>query len=672
MVRKAVFAAVLLSAASLFITLAPPLRFACALLQLFFLPGMAFTIFVLEGKLSRLDQIFISVLISPVLAAMMSFLVHMLTGDMETSVTAVIGASYLLFLLGFLKGKYEKVIESGGVPKMIFAVSICYAALILLSYLVNDYLLIRSDAWYHAAVIREVIARGIPPKEPLLADFSIKYMWFYHFFQSFWIKLSGLSLFGAMAFFNIINAFIFPYFAARFVSRFTARKSVIVFAVLLAIAGLDSPSWILWPVNFVRVFVGDVTGMAEVKRILANTRINGAEVIRFLHPVGTWQVNWNDKFLTLTVFNYSLNMFLVSLILFLKKGFLTESRIRAIITLFVITLGTFLFHTVTGMTLIFTMAGSAVLLFLAYRYVYGEKDASSRFYAPFLASMLAAIPAALYFFSLMAGENEAGGNSLLNNIFHIGGRNILTILFPLAILFFPARTAFRKIISAKDTASRILISWVICLLALCVFINIGIVGEKKFIYFLFLVIGPPIYVQIVEKIKSRTPFYRVFLTATVLVLFLVPAVLTFRGFMMEKPDSSMWSRRYDFTEEDKAFFDWVEKNIPPNAVIAENDNYHLCPVYASRRNLYSSYNVIRGLGYGGEKFDTYRAIQNSIFGKGGDPVKMARSMKRLGRELYIAVWSEDLKSNPDLERKLESEVFHEVYGSERVSLYALD
>jgi hypothetical protein len=414
--------------------------------------------------------------------------------------------------------------------------------------------------------------------------------------------------------------------------------------------------------------------MAEVKRILATTDINSAEVIRFLKPEGTWQVNWSDKFLTITVFNYSLNVFLACLILMLKKSFLTDSRFKAIVTLFVLILGAFLFHIVSGIILLYVLVGSSILMYLSSRYIYGEKLPISDFYVQISTVVLVSLFALPYFFALVSGGNNSEGNSLINNLFHLGWRSILTILFPLVILFCPARDAIRKLLSGRDHVSLTMVSWIASLFLLCVFINIGVVGEKKLIYFLFIVLGPPIYVQIVDKIRNSAGGKRALLVAFILVLFLIPPFLTFRGFILDKPKDELWSRRYSVTDEDMLFFNWLESNTTKDAVVIEEFNYHLSPVYAGRRNLCSSYNVVTGLDYGGPKMDLYRNIQASVFGSEPISHDLIDNMNKVDRKLYVAVWKEDIEAGPWLENRFGShpEWFKEVYSSTRVSLYTLN
>ncbi len=674
MIKKTVAAAVLLSSVSLFFALPQPLQFLSGFLQVFLLPGLVFSFFFLNGQVSRSDQVLFSVLLSPILVAVLVTAVNLFAGDLFFSIKIMLAACYLLFIAAIILGRPSDTDESGpAVPRLIFIVSFFYAGLILISYLVNNYLLIRSDSWYHATIVREVMTRGIPPKEPLLADFSIKYMWFYHVFLAAWIKLSGLSIFKAMGMFNVVNAFLFPYMIAKYTTYFTGKRYLIVFAALFAIAGLDSASWIFWPVGLIRCFFGEVTGMAEVKRILASTSINGSQVVYFLSPAGTWHVNVSDKFLTVTVFNYSLNLLLACLYFVLSERFLSSSRFKSGVVLVTIIAGTFLFHVVTGITLLFIIFSYTVLMWLASRYIYKGNPPIAGLGLLLISAIVATSIALPYFYSLVTGSGGEGEHEVMHHLFQIAFTSILTILFPLIVLFSPVKSAFKKLFSRKDHVSRTLLYWIFCLLVMCVFINIGTVGEKKLVYFLFMISGPVIFIEIVEKIRATSGAKRVLLVAATGLLFIVPPVLTFRGFMMDRPADPMQSRRYYLDDEEKRFYEWIRDNTSKDSIIIENNSDHLTPVYAQRKNFYSWNSIVTGLGYGGEKLEHYKEIQTSLFGKEAITPELVDSMRKLGMNLYVAVWKGDIESSPWLAGRFDTKpgCFEKVYSSPCCSLYAL-
>jgi hypothetical protein len=154
---------------------------------------------------------------------------------------------------------------------------------------------------------------------------------------------------------------------------------------------------------------------------------------------------------------------------------------------------------------------------------------------------------------------------------------------------------------------------------------------------------------------------------------LVPPVLTFRGFLIAVPETSINIRRNNVTNDDKGFYRWIKENTPDDSVIIENNIYHLSPVFAGRRNLYSWTSVSRVLDYGGEKMELYRDIQNYIYGKDEITSEIIDNIKKVKQRLYVAVWKEDIQRAPWLAGRFSSKTrwFKEVYSSNKVSLYTL-
>lgn len=673
MIRKIPVLIILLSAVSLIFSVPQPFRFICGFLQVFVLPGLIFSYLFLGTGFSRTDRSFFSILISPILISLMIIAVTVLTGDIYSSVKVTLAMLYFfLVAIIVLRRKSRAADDDAGMPWQVLAVAFIFAGIILFSYLYNSFLLLRSDSWYHASVINEVAKRGIPPMEPWLADFPIKYMWLYHLFNAVWMKLSGLPLFWAMGIFNVVTAFVFPYLIARYISCFTDKKYLIISASILALAGLESVSWIMVPVGLLRTMFGEVRGMVEIQRMLSAMVINGSHVIHTLTPYGSWMVNLYDKFITVTAFSYSLNLFLGALILVLNRRFLLESRVRASIAIFTLVLGAILFHAVTGTALVMTIIGACILLVIFGRYLLKDTPGFEVKYIPMAAAFLAAVLSLPYVLSLGGGAGGEGSNVFSEHL-HLGIMSIITIALPMLVLFFPARTALRKLIGRRDYRAAVLICWSVALLMIAIVINLPTVNDSKLIFPLFLIIGPPIYIEIIEKIRGSSGLKKVLIVFSVIMLFFVPPVLTFRGFIIQRADTDIMLRRDDITADDKRFFEWIRKNTPDDALIIENNSYHLVPVFADRRNLYSTQGVIRVLGYGGEKMEMYGKIQASLFGEDGFSEETILEMGRIDSKLYIALWRVELEACPWLSARFseDSKYFKQVFASDRVSLYTL-
>jgi hypothetical protein len=673
MIRKALLLTILLSSLSLIFAIPQPLLFICGFLQIFILPGLVFTGVFLRTGFSRTDRVFYSIVISPILISFLVIAISAITGDIDLSARIGSALFYAFFLAHLFRRKDDHAEESEtGVPWQVLLVSLSFAGLILFSYLYNSFLLIRSDSWYHASVINEIVNRGIPPKEPWLADAPINYMWFYHLFQTAWKELSGISAFWAMGIFNVITAFVFPYFIAKYISRFTSKKYLIVSAPIFAVAGLESVSWIFLPIGLLRVFFGEVGGTAEIQRMLSKLVINGSGVIHSLNPYGTWMVNLYDKFITITAFSFSLMLFLAALIIVLSDRFMKEYRVRSLISLYILMLGALFFHAVTGTALIMTGIGAGILAILLGKRFVEEKEIVRYGLYVAVVALLAAVTVLPYFLSLNVGS-DGGEGGLISKHLHLSLWSTLTIVLPVAALYCPARDALRKAVRGRDYRSLVLVTWASTMFIIAIAVNLPTVNESKLIFPLFLVIGPPIYVEIVEKIKESSPIRRRLITVFVALLFLVPPVLTFRGFLIQGPDNDVLIRRYRIAEEDVRFFEWIKKNTPDDSIIMENNIYHLMPVYANRRNFYSTQGVIRMLGYDKEIMEYYGRIQGEVYGPDELSADTIESMRNFGSRLYVALWREDIESSPWLSSRFseDSIYFKRVFSSERVSLYTL-
>src|SRR5439155_18184215 len=68
-------------------------------------------------------------------------------------------------------------------------------------------------------------------------------------------------------------------------------------AALLLALGMNAGTWLLWPLELMRAFVGDTRGSAEVHRILSQVHLRSGYIINVLHPPFALMVSFLDKFL---------------------------------------------------------------------------------------------------------------------------------------------------------------------------------------------------------------------------------------------------------------------------------------------------------------------------------------------------------------------------------------
>ncbi len=670
MTRKIIIVLLFLSSASLISPLPQPIQIVCGFFHALFIPGLVFLYLSGDDRLHRFDMIFLPLILSPILLSILVLAVNPLLGSLDLSFKLSAGI-FTACLIVLLLSRAKRMEVVNGIPRGILIICLAYGGVILASYITNPFLMIRSDAWYHASVANEIMNRGIPPKEPFLADIPIKYMWFYHLFLAGWKKLSGLSLFGAMSAFNVVNAVVFPYLIARMTSFYTTKLRSILITPLFAVAGLESASWILWPTCLISIFSGEVRGLEELSRTISRINLNGIEVMSFLRPCGAWMVNLTDKFLTVTAFTYSLNLFLYCFINVLDRETHSRHPARTGIRLFVVVLGALCFHVVTGAALVITAAGSWILLLLLERFASGNQRWHTKPLMIPAAIVLAAAIGIPYVISLTKTDPDTGG-SMIGKYLHFGLFNIFTIIAPLIVLFCPARSALKRIFSFKDYRLKILGLWIICLILLNVFMDLPTVNESKLIFPLFMIMGFMIYLQIIERIEKASGGKRLLLLVFVFILFFIPPFMTFRGFILQKPDTRLYDKRYNLTGEDRRFFDWIKNETSKESVFMEDNIYHLIPAYAGRRNFHSTDAVLRILGYSGDDVDLYRSIHDELYSGRRLERSTVERLRAIKQDIYIVIRNEDIRRTPSLEYKFRSdpELVRTVYRSDSLEVYA--
>lgn len=668
---------ILLSSVSLFAALPYPAALLCGALQAFVLPGYSVIRLLSDRNRAWSDGFFHSILLSPALFALTiiaSWYASGGSGGMAGAVRLSAGIWYAVFALSLIVPGPKSIGKQPAVPYSIIAASLAYCALLLIAYAKNGFLLSRSDAWYHASVTGEILTRGIPPGEPWLAGLPIRYMWVYHTFSAAWQSISGTSVFHALAAINIVSALSLPYVVGRYVGTLTSNRRIILLATLMTIAGFESASWVLWPVGLARAFFGDVRGMAEMTRMAgeAAAQIGSINVIYFLRPVWAWLVNLSDKFLTITAFGYSLCLFVACLNIFRSRRYRKSAPIRSAILGLIVMLSAILFHMVTGVALISTVIGSSILVYAWSRYAERKTRSSSCDITLPIAAVLAGAAGLYYYFSL--GSAESGGSAGAASYLNFGFKNTATIITPLIVLLCPAVHVFRKLARPEDRKTAELAAWVLCLLVLCLFVDLPSVNESKLIYPFFLVLGALISVEALKMMSEAKRMKKALLAIWLMILFVVPPVLTYRGFINARPQHPVEVRRHSLSADDMEILEWIGANTDPRAVIAEREIFHFAPVLSSRRNLYSTGGVLSVLGYGGDRYAAFAEISETLYGEQDPTAAEIKKAGTPGLDLYITVWKRDIADCPWLEGRFSrnSQFFSEVFSNDKAKLFRFE
>ena len=649
--RALLYAILLASAVTLIVPLPVPLRASFAFIQTYYLPGFVFLLFCGNRRDPRLDDLFLPLLISPVLVSTLVLGCNRITGSLPGAIRAALALFYLLLVISLFIRRSGSSVRRSPIPRVIVLISAAAGAVVIGAYLANRYLLVYTDAWHHASVTYEILDRGIPPLEPRFPDVAIRYMWIYHLFQAVFLERSGLDIYSVLAIFNVVTAFVFPYLVARLTALLTGNRRYILATPIFAFAGLQSASWILWPVFILQSLFGEVRGMEGIVHSLRGIEFNGAKVIYFLTPPFTWLMNMMDKFLTITAMSYALSLFLFSFIAVIAGFSSGRSRLGDALVLFVAMIGCFLFHVVIGLSLIIAAVGAGILLYLYERVKLRSSPPLFQWLgvpAVAAAAFAAALP---YFVSLTGG---AGSGTIIRDHLHFGYTNLFTTVAPLIVLLPFSLRAIRDIVRTDERPFRILMLWVACLFILGIFADLPGIAENKIVFPIFMLLVLPVSWRIVDGLAAAGRVRRALLSVWILVLFAVPPVLTVRGFVLERPDQPQFEKRYRLTEAERDVYRWIRENTGSDAVMIEENTYNLMPVYARRRNFILQPTFIHVHNYSGERVARYVRIHRNLFSEESISEESIEILQHMPHSFYVVLWREELEDNPHLRERFAS------------------
>ncbi len=215
----------------------------------------------------------------------------------------------------------------------------------------NDLLPLRSDGWFHAAVVAQIAQRGVPPEDPYFAGLRLLYFWGSHAWAAGWLVLvPKLQPWTPLLALNLSGAFAVVLGVAAIAQRLRANAEAVAGACLLALLGYSPFAWGL---IVGRAFTGDVRGWADV------VHQAGHGIDPVLATMATGQLHgslafFGDKYLVLTPFGMGLALLALSVAAAL--ALLERPGARGGFALAVCVAATLFVHTVVGYALLLLCA----------------------------------------------------------------------------------------------------------------------------------------------------------------------------------------------------------------------------------------------------------------------------------------------------------------------------
>jgi hypothetical protein len=644
-----------------------PLRVACGSVLALYVPGLAVMLLLGDRHAPAADDVFMPPLYSVTALSLLVLAVYPITRSLGPAVfLSLLIALVLLVLALFIRRRALAPPARAPLPAAALLVPLVFGGIVGGLHLLNPYLIVRSDTLLHAPIVGEILDHGIPPMDPLLPAAPIQYMWFYHVGVASLVVLTGLSVLNALALLNLMTAVLFPYLVARITAHFTNSRLRIAAASALAVVGVGAASWIVWPICLLKTIQGEVRGSAAMALIVDSIHLNDSRVISFLRPAWTELVSIPDRFLTISGFQYGIDLVLLALLLVLNRDAQKRAPLAAAVTLTFAIAGAFLSHVVAGPVLIAVMLGTSGLLLLGWRLRLWERPPGFLTLALPAAGLVVALLCWPYLKSLTSGDRQA---LHLTRYLYFGVTNILTLIAPMVGLFFIVRPLLRRLVDVRTLENRILLAWLATLLFLNLFVTTPNQQSRKFALLFLTLLAVPLSLALADTLAALPRARRTLPLLWLLVLLGAPTALTVRGFLLERPGTIALKNAYQPRGDCAALYRWVSATAPATAVVTEPNPESLTPLYTHRHALMPH----PGLQWlsSGTPLQGYATLHRELFADGPLAEATVERASALGCELYVVVWADD---PPHLGRQFESRapLFQKVYENSAGAVYRFD
>ena len=284
---------------------------------------------------------------------------------------------------------------------------------------------------------------------------------------------------------------------------------------------------------------------------------------------------------------------------------------------------------------------------------------------------LAAIASALLVLPYVRSLGSVGGENAFRQFIHIGGANFLSMLAPCIALFPFSFRAVRNMVATAEERWRIISAWIASLFVVAVFFNAGGMAEVKLAFFFLQLLLPFVAWELIDSVRRSRGKRRSLLLAWICILFVVPTVLTVRGFLLDKPADASEEHMYALDQTDRELIDWVKENTGRDAVIMEHRLYNIMPVYAYRRSFYSEHSSLITFGYDDSKSGRYKEIYFNLYSADSVRADDIEFLRRCSFDLFVVIWDIDMKRSPEIAAKLDAspELFEKAFEGAAGTIY---
>lgn len=581
---------------------------AAGALMLWVVPGAAMALLV-SPRLGRLDLLLAALAFSPVLTALGSALVLLAGGGGEDAGRIMVVVSAAAGAIGFLRARpTDQGAERGPLVTVGIGIVLLCALTGVLPQLV-EWWRIRSDAWFHAAVIAEMRDYGVPPMDPYFAGIKLQYMWLYHVLVDVESTALGLDVFRTMALVNV-RALAGLVLAVFLLGReLSGRWDRAAGSALMVPLGLNAMFWFFLPVKLGRALVGEVRGLEEVTRQLNLTPFDFSTVIGFMRIYNNPEF-YLDKYLVMTAFSLGLTLMVVCWLGAVR--FVARGDRYALLVVFTGMLGAIAFHSLVAFVVLASFGGAMII-----GWIRKDREMSTAALRITLASVAACVVMSPYIYSVMHAKH--GGHLIPVSI--TLGKTVAMLLSATSafVLIYPFQRAF---ISRADAPAVFFRAAALSLVVFCLLLRLPQSNAyDKPGYFVWLPFAIIAGWTLADLWQRRSRSVRDAVVAWMLAFFLlvpVNALALAACYVMQTPE--------EITASDHRLALWATDATARDAVFIDRDMELALLVLGPRRYYFGRSAYAVHWGYEREHMAVRFHVRRSLLGGALD----ARVLETLG------------------------------------------
>ncbi len=546
----------------------------------------------------------------------------------------------LLLALGGLRGLVARAsrarmehpeTEGGRCPQFRTAAEIAAVTLVIaLPLLINGELRVRSDAWTHVALVREILRGTYPWHDPRFAGQPLRYFWFFNLWAAGFSARGGLSLPWGLVLVNCAGLAAavagLRAVAVRFFPPGPMRRA----AWVAAFAGLNPLGILAVPLQLAHGLVGRSHSLAAAA---AAIHFRGTDVMATLTLYSTSFVAWIDKYLVVTAFGIGMaGAVLISLLIWeaARAGALRRENMLLLALAY---LAVVLQHLVAA-AFIGAVLGGAIFLARLFRRSRLSWPATAGCLLILIGVLVAASP---YWLGILRGgevdRNDAYGLGLES----LWIRTALVTIGPLVLLLFWGR---RRLAQKLRGAAFGFTVFVALALLLILIVRMPTVNENKMIILFFCLAAPwaaPGALRLGRAARSAGPFPVLVWRAVIVAACLVPVLLWTGELLQPAPVVS---------PDAAAGCAWIREHTAPAAVLIEPPERKFLMNRAERDMLASDFTFVLQCGYPHREMKERLDLIQQLYAEGAVGPERAALLERLGRPVYAWFDASDSPMRP--------------------------